>query len=98
MSSEDRSRRVPPVRATTVRFDDTTLAAVEAARRARGMNSASEYIRQAVAAYLAWDGALRILHASSNADLVADHETLMGVFEEVTRRVAGDRLGSDARP
>lgn len=80
------SHRVDDVRPTTIRLDDATHAACVGACERAGISSVSEYVRQAVAARLAWEAALDLFRAGANPDALFDFEALVEALNEVVAR------------
>lgn len=80
--------RVPPdtVRPTTIRLDEATYAECRQEAERRGLNSASEYIRQAVIAQLAWDRALRAVSAGTTPEDLDSFGRLASLLAEISQR------------
>jgi Arc/MetJ-type ribon-helix-helix transcriptional regulator len=83
------SPRVPYVKPTTIRLDEATHAAVEAACERAGIGSVSEYIRQAVSARLAWESAVDTMRAGAAPDVLFDFEMLAEALNEIAERRRG---------
>lgn len=90
------SRRVPEVRPTTIRLDEATYAACLDACERAGISSVSEYIRQAVAARLAWEAARDLIRAGADPDALIDFEVIANAINEVAQRQSGPPPGPES--